>query len=261
MLAAALCLTLLLTLLAAPALSVVSTASAASSPRLAARSALLRSLEPNSPPRLLNAEHMALIGQLEAAGTTPTTEDFLQLGLQGRWALCATIRNAGLLEPGMSPAHAAASGAGGAAGGLLPIGIARAETALSIGNSTVRSRAWFQLLDGERKQVGALLDVESRFAFESDSVTGARLLALRPARPPRLALKTNDLGCSIDALVEALHAQLSPEFALVEGEQYDRLRLSTTYLDESLWVARAAPHCCSVFYRADGEMAWLSGDQ
>ena len=251
----------MLALLAAPALSVVSTASAASSPRLAARSALLRSLEPNSPPRLLNAEHMALIGQLEAAGTTPTTEDFLQLGLQGRWSLCATIRNAGLLEPGMSPAHAAASGAGGAAGGLLPIGIARAETALSIGNSTVRSRAWFQLLDGERKQVGALLDVESRFAFESDSVTGARLLALRPARPPRLALKTNDLGCSIDALVEALHAQLSPEFALVEGEQYDRLRLSTTYLDESLWVARAAPHCCSVFYRADDEMAWLSGVQ
>lgn len=230
------------------------------SPRLAARAALLEALPLGQPPKLLDRPSMALVNRLEAAGTPPSTAEFLSLGLQGRWELIATVRDAAKLEPGFSPAAAHAVGATAALEGAkrppIPMGVARAEALIRPGDREVLSFAWFQLRDGTGEQVGAKLEVESRFTFVDDAITGKAVLDLRSSGRTRLMLPTRNPGCSVDALMGALHARLSPDFSLAEGAEYV-LRLQTTYLDESIWVTRSAPFCCSVYHRADDEMAWM----
>jgi hypothetical protein len=203
---------------------------------------------------------MALVNSLEAAGTPPSTAEFLSLGLQGRWELVATVRDAAKLEPGFSPAAANAKSATAASAPRppVPMGIARAEALIRTDEREFLSSAWFQLRDGDGEQIGAKLEVESRFTFENDVVTGKAVLDIRSSGGTRLLLPTRNPGCSVDALMEALHARLSPEYSLAPGEDYV-LRLQTTYLDESIWISRSAPFCCSVFHRTDDEMAWMEG--
>jgi hypothetical protein len=232
------------------------------SPRLTARTALLEALPLGQPPKLLDRPSMVLVNRLEAAGTPPSTAEFLSLGLQGRWELIATVRDAAKLEPGFSPAAANAVGAAAAHQGAprppVPMGVARAEALIRPDDRAFLSSAWFQLRDGRGEQIGAKLEVESRFTFEDDAITGKAVLDLRSSGGTRLMLPTRNPGCSVDALMEALHARLSPEYSLAEGAEY-MLRLQTTYLDESIWVTRSAPFCCSVYHRADDEMAWMQG--
>lgn len=229
------------------------------SPRLAARSALLDALPPNQPPKLLCATTIVLINRLEASGSPPSTAEFLSFGLQGRWSLLATVRDAARLEPGFSPATANAVPGSRSTNGLppfpVPMGIARAEVAVLPNELLVRSAAWFQLVDASGQQLGAKLEVDSRFAFELDAMQGRAVMDLSSCGNTRLMLPTSRPGCSIDTLMEALHARLSPDFSLEDGEegQQFKLRLQTTYLDEMFWVTRSAPFCCTVYRRADDQ--------
>jgi len=245
-----------LTLLLLPGAAALPVTAQPLSRRLVARAALLAALPLGQPPTLLDRPAMVLINRLEAAGTVPTTTEFLSLGLQGRWALVGTIRDAARLEPGFSPAAANAVAGAEAAPETAPVPmrVARAEAVFR--PDEMRSSAWFQLRDAAGEQVGAKLEVDSRFSFENDKVTGKAVVDVRSTGAPRLLLPTSNPGCSIDALMESLHACLSPEFSLIEGAEF-KLRLQTTYLDESIWVTRSAPFCCSVYHRADDEMAWL----
>ena len=253
-------LSLLSLLASARALSLAPAAPAPA--RLQARQALLEALPPGKPPSLLDALTMGRVNQLEAAGTPPSTAEFLALGIAGRWELLATVRDAAKLEPGFSPAAAnAAAGAPqqGAPKPPVPMGVARAEVRVEPTDRTILASAWFQIRDGTGEQIGAKLEVESSFTFEDDAITGKAVVDLRSSNATRLMLPTRDPGCRIDALMEALHARLSPEFSLAAGDEY-KLRLQTTYLDESVWITRSAPFCCSVFHRADDEMAWLQAN-
>ena len=167
-----------------------------------------RRLPPAGTPVVMDDEFRGLIESLEELEATPATAEFLSLGVQGRWALRA-----------MSAPPSAADGAASVT--LLDV-----EQCVAAGGA-VESAARFRLRDEE---LSGVLTVSSALSLTPradtlDLRTSGRSLSV-PRAPTRL---------SVPSMMEALHAQLSPDFRADDGV---RLGLQTTYLDESIRITR-----------------------
>jgi len=196
-----------------------SLAPAAVGSRVSARNNLLELLPPG-PPSVVDARMSRLLSELEVTGATPATPLFLTLGISGTWSL----RAIGLSSPDEPPADGPHE---------QEVKLLSAEQHVWA-DGRMLSLASFEVDDGCERLAGTL-EVDSQYSLVpslSDSLLlkGAGM-RLRLPRPPRQV--------PLPQMMTALHASLSSEFSLSEGDEFS-LRLQTTYLDDQLRVTRCA---------------------
>ena len=218
--------------------------------RLALRQALLESLNPlatAAAPADIDDPLLAdNVHALEATLTQPATSFFLALGIGGTWHLRATGRAAAAnaaLDAYSATDAAPRPLAVGALG--AHVAVRRAQVDMAEGGR-VLSTASFDVAEPDGSVLAGTLRVESTAELVRDRADSLRLRGLGR----QLALPSMPRRLGIPELMECLHAQLSADFSLVEGDAY-ALQLITTYLDDKLWIVRSAGMWCSVWERLE----------
>lgn len=207
-----------------PLEQLASTASpvASTADRLQLRADLLELLPPeNTGPQRLEGRALELVEALELLENVPASSGFLQLGLQGRWALKGTIAAPAPQEEDASDRSEQAQ----PLVELLDVG-ARFEALGALGAtvSTVKFRVLEDDLVGSY-EIDLTAGIDPDRSDTLYYVTNGRKLQIK--RAPE--------SCDVPTMMEALHANLPAEFL---GEEGVRLGMQTTYLDECLRITR-----------------------
>ena len=194
---------------------------------------LLASFAPVTRAALLpGSEASFLIDELELLKFTPPIPSLLYFGQDGHWEQCAWGQPLDASADAQSLVDQAAQA-------VTILGVRQ-----SIDGTEVRSVADFELV-GEKLR--GSLTTTARVEMTSRPDTCNFFVEGQALALPRLPK-----ALQIDALMEALHAQLGPEMRGVEGV---RLGMQTMYLDERLRITRCLTRdlagAATVFVRRD----------